>query len=140
MATKIFSSRLPDATMRAIEARANKRGTTKSEALASLVDDALDMRGRDGLEARVAMQQAIIDEQERIIARRTGKPTPQTKRLSVGVTLAEAAEIDKAARQAGMTRSEYMRSRIMGGGDGKVKRALPDSQPRALPPADKAAV
>ena len=139
MATKIFSSRLPDATLRAIEARANKRGTTKSEALASLVDDALDMRGRDGLEARVAMQQAIIDEQERIIARQTGKLTPRTKRLSVNVSLAEAAEIDKAARQAGMTRSEYMRSRIMGG-DGKVKRALPDTQPRALPPTDKAAI
>lgn len=138
MATTMFSSRLPAATMEAIEARANKRGSTKSEALASLVDDALDMRGRDGLESRIAVQQAIIEEQERIIKKQTGKPTPRTKRLSVGVTLAEAAAIDKAARQAGMTRSEYLRSRIVG--DDITKKALPGSRQPALPPGDKSAV
>ena len=47
MATTMFSSRLPAATIAAIEARANKRGTTKSEAMASLVEGALDMRGRE---------------------------------------------------------------------------------------------
>lgn len=139
MATTMFSSRLPAATMEAIEARANKRGTTKSEALASLVDDALDMRGRDGLESRIAVQQAIINEQERIIQKQTGKPTPRTKRLSVSVTLTEAAAIDRAARQAGMTKSEYMRRRIVGD-DGKTKKTLPDSPPPALPAADKATV
>ena len=77
----MFSSRLPDTTMRAIEARAAKRGLTKTEALASLVEDALDMRGREGLEARVAAMQATIDEQDRIITKQTGKRTPRTKRL-----------------------------------------------------------
>ena len=126
MATTMFTSRLPDATMRAIEARANKRGMTKTEALTSLVEDALDMRGRAGLEARLAAAEAIIDEQERFIAKQTGKHTPRTKRLSVGLTLAEAAEVDRAARRAGLTRSEYMRSRILpdGGGGGRAKRAL----------------
>ena len=57
----MFSSRLPDATMRSIEARAAKRGLTKTEALASLVEDALNMRGREGREARVAAMQATID-------------------------------------------------------------------------------
>ena len=137
----MFSSRLPDATMRAIEARANKRGLTKTEALSSLVEDAVDMRGREGLETRLAAAQAVIDEQERIIARHTGKRTPRTKRLSVGLTLAEAAEVDGAARAAGLTRSEYLRGRILpsggrarqalpsGGGGGKTTRALPGPEP-----------
>ena len=141
MATTMFSSRLPDATMGAIEARANKRGITKSEALASLVDDALDMRGREGLEARVAAMQATIDEQERILSRR-GKRTPRTKRLSVGMTLAEAAEVDRAARRAGLTRSEYLRGRILPGG-GRAQRALPGpggggKTSRALPAPEPA--
>ena len=138
MATTMFTSRLPDATMRAIEARANKRGMTKTEALTSLVEDALDMRGREGLEARVAAMQATIDEQERIIAKQTGKPTPRTKRLSVGLTLAEAGEVDRAAREAGLTRSEYLRRRILPGGGG-ARQALPGGgdgggkPPKALP-------
>ena len=71
MATTMFSSRLPDATIKAIEARAAKRDMNKSEALASLVEDALDMRGREGFKARMAMQQSI-DGQEQIIARQIG--------------------------------------------------------------------
>ena len=41
---------------------------------------------------------------------------------------------DKAARQAGMARSEYLRDWIMGG-DGKAKSALPGGRRGALPAA-----
>ena len=130
MATKMFSSRLPDATVNAIEARANKRRLSKSEALASLVADAIDMRGRDGLETRIAAMQQTIDEQERIIQRTTGKPTPKRKRVSVALSLPEIDAIDQAARRAGATRAEFLRGRILGGADGR--RALQTPTP-ALP-------
>lgn len=118
----MFSSRLSDDVVKIIDARAAQKGESRAEALAALVMDANDMRGRDGMEQRIAVMQATIDEQERLLEGR-GQRTPRTKRYSVGLTLVEAAEIDAAARAAGMTRSEYMRSRLLGGAG--ARRALP---------------
>lgn len=123
MASKMFSSRLPEATLSAIEARAARQNESKSEALAGLVADALDMRGRDGLESRIAALEAVVAEQARLLEK-DGKRTPRVKRLSVGLTLAEAAEVEKAAHAAGMNRADYLRERILGRGP-HAPRTLP---------------
>ena len=158
MATTTLTIQLPDSMVSAIEARATKHSTTMNEALASLIEDALDMKGRDGLETRVAAMQAVIGEQERIIAQH-GKTTPRPEQLVVDVSLMESAKIAKAARQAGLTMSAYMRRRILRNDmrrdilTGRVpvpagmlsrrfksnKRAPPGGRPPALPPTKSAA-
>lgn len=127
--TKMISVRLPAATIDAIQRRAARAGTTQSQALGALISDALNMKGKDGMEAKIAAMQAVIDEQDQIIRRKTGKPTPKTKRMSIGMTLAEAAQIDRAAHAAGMTRAEFLRRQIFAGSRG----ALKDGQQPALP-------
>ena len=136
--SKMFSSRLPAATLGAIEERAAKRGQSKSEALAGLVADALDMRGRDGLESRIAALEATVAEQARILAKQ-GKQTPRTKRLGVSLTLAEAAAVEKAAHAAGLSRADYLREQILGGGP-RTRRVLPNAgQLPALPAGRRSA-
>lgn len=130
MANKtMFSTRLPTTTVQAIQRHAELNQQSQSEALTALLDSALDMSGRDGLEARLAAAEAKIQEQERIVRRHTGKATPNSKRVSLGVTLAEAAAIDRAATNAGMTRSEFLRERVFGD---RNRQPLPAPRP-ALP-------
>ena len=129
--SKMISVRLAPGTAAAIQARAAKGRTTQSKALTALIDDALSMRGRDGLETRIAALEATVAEQERII-QRAGKRTPRVKRLSVGMTLAEAAQVEKAAHKAGMTRAEFLRSRIFAG---PTKQRTLSSNTPALPAA-----
>ena len=131
MANKtMFSTRLPTTTVQAIQRHAELNQQSQSEALTALLDSALDMSGRDGLEARLAAAEAKIQEQERIVRRHTGKATPNSKRVSLGVTLAEAAAIDRAATNAGMTRSEFLRERVFGD-----RNRRPLSAPRPALPA-----
>ena len=131
MANKtMFSTRLPTATVQAIQRHAELNKQSQSEALTALLDAALDMSGRDGLEARLAAAEAKIQEQERIVRKHTGRGTPNSKRVSLGVTLAEAAALDKAASNAGMTRAEFLRERVFG--DSRNRRPLPAPRP-ALP-------
>ena len=131
MANKtMFSTRLPTDTVAAIQRHATLNKQSQSEALTALLDSALDMSGRDGLEARLAAAEAKIQEQERIVRRHTGKATPNSKRVSLAVTLAEAAALDKAATNAGMTRGEFLRERVFGGD--RTRRPLPAPRP-ALP-------
>lgn len=131
MANKtMFSTRLPTATVEAIQRHATLNKQSQSEALTAMLDSALDMSGRDGLEQRLAAAEAKIQEQERIVRRHTGKATPTVKRISLGVTLAEAAAVDKAATNAGMTRGEFLRERVFG--SDRTRRPLPAPRP-ALP-------
>ena len=82
--------------------------------------------------SNVLAMQAIIDEQERIIRRKTGKPTPKTKRVTIAIPLAELKRIDGRARHEGKTRAEYLRERIYGGRR-EAARALPVKETPALP-------
>lgn len=131
MASKMISVRLPPAVLDAVQGRAAKAHKTQSQAVVDLLGDALDTRGRTGIEARLAAAEATIAEQERMLQRH-GKRTPRRKRVSCGLTLAEAAALDRAARQAGMTRGEFLRARIVGGADGTQRRALPSGAVPAL--------
>ena len=128
--SKMISARFSDELATAITDHAVNRGTSQSEALSNLVRDALDLSGREGLEMRLAAAEAKNVEQERIVRRLTGRGTPRTKRMSIGMSLAEAAAIEKAAQAAGMTRGEFLRDRIFGSGDRRplhLKRpALPE--------------
>ena len=131
--TKMFSTRLPIATVDAIQQRAQMAGKSQSEALAALVSDALDMSGRSGLEARLAAAEATVQEQERIVRRHTGRATPRTKRMSLGMTLTEAMAVDKAAQAAGMTRSEFLRDRVFGRDGDRKPLPLKQAASPALP-------
>ena len=124
--TKIVSVRLPPAIREAVQARAERGGKTQSQAVVDLLGDALDTRGRSGLEARLAAAEAVIAEQERLLQRQD-KRTPRRKRVSCGLTLSEAAAVDKAARNAGLTRGEFLRQRILG--NAPKRQALPGSLP-----------
>lgn len=119
----MFTSRLPDNIHAIIEERAKRRNESKAEALAGLVGDAVDMRGRDGLTSQLAAAQATIEEQERILARH-GKRTPKRKRLGVSLSLGEARAVEQAAHAAGMRRGDYLRTCILGAPH--TLRALPD--------------
>ena len=113
----------------AIQGRTTGEQTSQSKILATLIDDALNMQGRDGMATRIAVLEATVAEQERILMR-AGKRTPKRKRVSVGMTLAETRQIDAAAHAAGMTRAEFLRSRIFG--PTAERRALEVTSP-ALP-------
>ncbi len=102
------------ATIEAVRQRAEGRRISQSAAMAELVADALDMRGRDGLETRLAAAEAEVAELRRTIRRLTGRDAPKRVRASLGMTVAEAGALDKAARQAGMTRAEFLRTRVFG--------------------------
>ena len=129
--TRMISVRLPESTLKAIQERAADGQASQSKTLARLIDDSLHMEGRDGMTMRIATLEATVAEQEQII-RRAGKRTPKRKRVSIGMTLAEARQIDKAAHAAGMTRAEFLRGRIFGGPE---RRALETTGPTlpALP-------
>ena len=128
--SEMITLRLPPGTARALQGRATRAKTTRTEVVKALIDDALSMRGRDGLETRLAAMEATIAEQERIIAK-AGRKTPRKKRIGMSVTLAEAAQIDKAARKAGQTRGEFLRERVFG--PLPKQRMLPGGSPPALP-------
>ena len=131
MGKSMFSTRLPADAVQAIQRHAELNKQSQSEALVDLLDRALDVRGREGLETRLAAAEAKIIEQERIVRRHTGgRGTPNVKRVSLGVTLAEAAALDRAALDAGMTRAEFLRARVFG--DGR-RPALPSTTRPALP-------
>ena len=136
-----WSARLPMATIEAVRQRAEGRGISQSAAMAELVADALDMRGRDGLEAKLAMREAEITELRSTIRRLTGRDAPRRVRTSLGMTVAEAGALDQAARQAGMTRGEFLRSRVFGDsaelGGGPTQRPLAKPARPALPTATK---
>ena len=109
----MISVRLPESTLAAIHDRAADEQTSQSKTLARLIDDSLRMEGRDGMTMRIATLEATVAEQERLLAR-AGKRTPKRKRMSIGMTLAEARQVEKAAHAAGMTRAEFLRGRIFG--------------------------
>ena len=131
-----FTARLSDSTLDAIASRAASRKQSKAAALEGLVDEALDTRGRDGLELRIAALEATVAEQEKLL-RGQGKQTPRTKRVSVGLTLAEAAALEKAARTAGMSRADFIRDMLIDRrGAVRAHPALPsaiDMPPNAPP-------
>ena len=127
MASKMFATRLSLDTIDLIQNYAKERGQSQNEALTHLIGDALDMKGREGLETRLNAANALIAEQERRLRKATGNATPKRKRLSLGVSLAEAAAVDHAARRAGKTRGEIIRMRLF---DGTGKVAPPAHVPR----------
>ena len=130
--TKMLSVRLPTTTVETIQSRAAASGKSQAETLATLVDGALNMSGRGGLEVRLAAAEAKIAEQERIVRRHTGRATPNRKRMSLAMSLAEARAVDKAAAAAGMTRGEFLRDRVFGGAGRKPLPTLKQPTP-ALP-------
>lgn len=139
---QVWSARLPAATIEAVRQRTEGRGISQSAAMAELVADALDMRGRDGLERKLAAAQDEVAELRRTIRRLTGRDAPKRVRASLGMTVAESGALDKAARAAGMTRAEFLRSRVFGGsaelGGGDTARQLRAKPVRpALPTATK---
>ena len=138
---QVWSARLPMATIEAVRQRAEGRGISQSAAMAELVADALDMRGRDGMETRLAAAEAEVAELRRTIRRLTGRNAPKRVRASLGMTVAEAGLLDEAARQAGMTRAEFLRTRVFGDsaelGGGPARRPAGKPARPALPAATK---
>ena len=135
MASKMYATRLSLDTIGLIQNYAKMHDKSQSEAVTSLIGDALDMKGRDGLESRLAAAEAKIAEQERLVRKATGRPTPKTKRMSLGMSLAEYAAVDKAARAAGQTRGEFLRERVFGAGGPAAARPMPAVQERPALPA-----
>ena len=70
----------PATTVEAVRQRAEGRGISQSAAMAELVADALDMRGRDGMETRLAESEADVAELRRTIRRLTGRDAPKRVR------------------------------------------------------------
>lgn len=134
---QVWSARLPPATIEAVRQRAEGRGISQSAAMAELVADALDMRGRDGMETRLAAAEAEVVELRRTIRRLTGRDVPRRVRTSIGMTVAEAGLLDQAAREAGLTRAEFLRSRVFGSGPSGTAQII--DGPTATQPLDEPA-
>ena len=127
-----ITARLDAGAVNAMRAEAEASHISITEVIERAID-AYHHGGGAVEPSKIAAMQAVIDEQERIIRRKTGKPTPKTKRVTLSIPLAELRQIDTRARHEGKTRAEYLRGQIYGAGRRGPARALPVQETPALP-------
>ena len=132
MSKTAINARIDSDMIKTLRAEASERGQTLTECLESLINEHQTMTGASAAERKIAALEARLAEQERIVKKHTGQPTPEKRRVGLTLPLAAAQELDAQAHRHGMSRSEFVAA-IMDGARTGGGKALPIAQPQ--PPA-----
>ena len=108
----------------------NQASAGKTTVTKILEDLLIKSQSRTGPAAENDRLRAIIAEQDKIIRKHTGRPTPKKRRVTITLPIDEIAALDKRARQAGMTRAEFIRGTLT---EPERRRTLKARQTPALP-------
>ena len=107
-----INARLPSDVVRRARQEARERGMTLTELLEHTLSKHQAATGLDATAKKITELEAIIREQEKIVKKHTGKGTPLKRRVTITLPVQDVQAVERRARQAGMTRAEYMRSLV----------------------------
>lgn len=126
-----INARLPAEIVRHARAEAKARGMTLTDFLEYTLRSYQTETGPGAAGKEIRQLKAVIAEQERIVRRHTGKPTPTKRRVTISIPVEDIQTIDAQARQAGMTRPEFIRTCLVGQPRRRILKAEPTTP--ALP-------
>ena len=121
---QLVTARLSADALADLKAEAARRGRTTTELIATAIDEY--QHGATGAaiqEAQLAELRAIVEAQDKIIRKHTGKPTPRKKRVTIAIDHATLREYERLARKANMTRGEFM-AELLAGESRKLQRQI----------------
>ena len=130
MTKAAINARLDTNVVRALKGAAKERGQTLTEHLESILHEHQNMSGPSAAERRIAALESQLAEQDRIIRKHTGRPTPKTRRVTLSLPIAAAQALEKMARQSGATKSQLITGALEGKQTGtRIVLAQPDPTP-----------
>ena len=127
MSKTAINARIDTELANHLKQQAAAQKTTVTKILEDLL---ISKQNKTGPAAENARLKAIIAEQDRIIRKHTGRGTPEKRRVTITLPIDEIASIDKRARQAGMTRGEFLRGTLT---ESTPRRILQARKTPALP-------
>lgn len=102
-----LNARIDAKAMSALKSEAKERQQTVTQLLEQIITQHQSIESPDA-ERKMAALEATINEQDRLLRKRTGKGTPAKRRITLTISHEAAQRIDKEAAAAGMSRSELI--------------------------------
>ena len=112
---QLVTARLGADALADLKDEAARRGRTVTELIATAVDEY--QHGATGAAIQAAQVQelrAIVEAQDKIIRRATGKPTPRRKRVTISIEHGKLKQYEAQARKANMSRGEFLAELLAG--------------------------
>ena len=121
---QLVTARLSSDALADLKDEAARRGRTVTELISTAVQEY--QHGAHGAAIQAAQVQelrAIVEAQDRIIRKHTGKPTPRKRRVTISIEHGKLKEYERQAREANMSRGEFLAG-LLAGESRKLQRQI----------------
>ena len=126
-----INARLSAEIVKRARADAKANGMTLTDYLENMLYSYQTETGAGAADKKIKKLEAVIQEQEKIIKRHTGKGTPTKRRVTISLPVEDIQALETAARRAGMSRPEFIRACLSAPQARRILEAKPASP--ALP-------